>query len=206
MGRRLGFRSLVMIMILTGLSHPVAAGQAGRPVIVVELFDHAALSAETVTQAKGEVSRTYGDVGVEVLWTDATNAQGRFVVHLIIRPTPPRPRMMGHALGDSHDTGGTAFVYRDRVLDVARARHLDVARVLGYAMAHEMGHLLLPYPSHAITGIMQADWDGADFERMRSGSLRFTPAQASAIRAKASASDAAAIAAGGTADSRFPDP
>jgi hypothetical protein len=53
---------------------------------------------------------------------------------------------------------------------------------------------------------MQADWDGADFERMRSGSLRFTPAQASAIRAKASASDAAAIAAGGTADSRFPDP
>ena len=104
-------------------------------------------------------------MGVEVLWTDApaTNAHGRFVIHLIIRPKASRPRMMGNALGDSHGTGGTAFVYRDRVLDVARARDLEVARVLAYAMAHEMGHLLLPYPSHAITGIMQADWDGARF-------------------------------------------
>ena len=122
------------------------------------------------------------------MWADPTrtDASGRFLSHLIIRPTPPRPRMMGNALGDSHDTGGTAFVYRDRVLDVARSRNLEVARVLAYAMAHEIGHLLLPYPSHAATGIMHADWNGADFEQMRTGSLRFTPAQANAIRTKAS--------------------
>ena len=68
------------------------------------------------------------------LWTDAQRStrQGRFVVHLIIRPMPPRPRMMGNALGDARDTGGTAFVYRDRVLDVAHATqsgHRTCARV-----------------------------------------------------------------------------
>ncbi len=39
---------------------------------------------------------------------------------------------MGNAFGEA---GGTAFVYLDRVLDVARARNLDFATLLGYAMA-----------------------------------------------------------------------
>src|SRR5262249_5376226 len=127
-------------------------------------------------------------VGVDILWTDttATDAQGRFVVHLIIRPKAPRPRMMGNALGDSRDTNGTAFVYDERVMDVARSRGVAHARVLAYAMAHEMGHLLLPYPSHAVTGIMHADWSGDELRDIAAGVLRFAPTQASAIREKAS--------------------
>jgi hypothetical protein len=76
-----------------------------------------------------------------------------------------------------------------------------VATLLGYAMAHEMGHLLMPYPSHAATGIMHTDWDGADFVQMSGGTLGFTSGQASAIRAKASASGAVADAA-----PRLPNP
>jgi hypothetical protein len=184
--------------VLAGLSDAVAGEEAGRPTIIVELFDHAGLSAETLTQAKNDVSRIYGDVGVEVLWTDVAvkDAHGRFVIHLIIRPKAARPRVMGNAFSESRGTGGTAFVYRDRVLDVARARDVDVARVLAYAMAHEMGHLLLPYPSHAAAGIMHADWDGDELRDMAAGSLRFTPAQANAIRAKASASGAVTTHAG----------
>lgn len=196
-----GFRSLVAAIMLAGLSDAVAGEEAGRPTIIVELFDHAGLSAATLTQAKNDVSRIYGDVGVEVLWTDVAgkDAHGRFVIHLMIRPRAARPRVMGSAFSNPHGTGGTAFVYRDRVLDVARSRDVDVARVLAYAMAHEMGHLLLPYPSHAAAGIMHADWDGDELRDMAAGSLRFTPAQANAIRAKASASGAVA----GSADSRL---
>ena len=155
--------------------------------MVVEVFDHAGVSAETLTRAKSEVCRIYADMGVEVLWTGApaTNAHGRFVIHLIIRPKASRPRVMGNALGDSRGTGGTAFVYHERVLHVARARDLEVARVLAYAIAHEIGHLLLAFPSHSIAGIMQADWDGHDCRDMAAGSLAFTPAEASAIRARA---------------------
>jgi hypothetical protein len=152
------------------------------------------------------VSRIYDDVGVHVLWSDtaAKDAHGRFVIHLIIRTKSARPRQMGNALGDSRGTGGTAFVYRDRVLDVARARDVHEARVLAYAMAHEMGHLLLPYPSHAISGIMHADWNGDELRDIGAGSLRFTPAQASAIRARAA--ESGAVTAAGTADSRISNP
>ena len=203
MAGHLGFPSLVTVIILAGLSGLAEGAETASARIVVELSDHAGIAAETLTQAKRQVARIYGDMGVEVLWSDApaARADGDFVVHLIIRTKPPRPRMMGNALGDSRDTGGTAFVYRDRVMDVARARSVDLATVLGYAMAHETGHLLLPAPSHAIAGIMHADWDGQDFREMAAGSLRFTPAQASAIRARASAPDSLA-----SATSRQPRP
>ena len=200
MARHFGIRSLVTVIILAGLSHRLAAltdrsqrvagEDAGRPTIVVSVFDQAGVSPEVLTHAKSHVRRIYGEVGVDVLWIDeaAKDASGRFFIRLMIRRSASRPRMMGNALGDSHGMEGTAFVYRDRVLDVARARNLDVGTLLGYAMAHEMGHLLMPYPSHAAAGIMHTDWDGADFVQMSGVTLGFTPAEASAIRAKASES------------------
>jgi hypothetical protein len=198
MARHFGIWSLVTVIILAGLGqrvagftdrgHRVNGEDTGRPAIVVSVFDQVGVSPEILTNAKNHVTRIYGDVGVDVLWTDQTakDAAGRFVIRLMIRRIGSRPRMMGNALGDSRGTEGTAFVYRDRVLDVARARNLDVGTLLAYAMAHEMGHLLLPYPSHAVTGIMHIDWDGADFAQMSGGTLRFTAAEASSIRTRAS--------------------
>ena len=197
MAGHLGVQSVVAAIILAGLSHPVVGEEAGRPTIVVAVFDHAGIPADTLAQAKTDVSRIYGDVGVDVLWTDAaaSDAHGRFVIRLIVREKAARPRMMGNALGDSRNTSGTAFVYRDRVVDVARSRSVDVPRLLAYAMAHEMAHLLLPYPSHAATGIMHADWSGEEFRDIAAGLLRFAPTQASAIRAKAGESGAIAMGA-----------
>jgi len=198
MARRPGVRSLATVIILAGLGHrvvgltdrrhPVVGEEASPPTIVVSVFDQAGVSPEILTHAKDHVTRIYDEVGVTVRWNDeaAKDATGRFVIRLMIRRIASRPRMMGNALGDSRGTEGTAFVYRDRVLDVARARNLDVGVMLAYAMAHEMGHLLLPYPSHAVTGIMHTDWDGADFAQMSADTLRFTPGQASAIRVRAS--------------------
>jgi hypothetical protein len=57
--------------------------------------------------------------------------------------------------------------------------------VLAYAMAHEMGHLLLPYPAHSTNGIMRAEWDGDDLRHIANGSMLFTPAQTALIRARA---------------------
>jgi len=183
-----GFQHLVAALALVGLSDPVAGQEALRPGIVVTVFNDAGLAAETLSRAEAHVARIYGDMGVDLVWADPTrtDAAGRFLAHLIIRRRPPRPRMMGNALGDARGAGGTAFVYSDRVREVAHGRDLDVTLVLAYAMAHEMGHLLLPAPSHAVAGIMHANWDGADFRNMAADALRFTSAQASAIRARAS--------------------
>lgn len=100
-----GFQSLIGALALVGLSDPLA-GQAPRPGIVVTVFNDACLAAETLSRAEAHVARIYGDMGVDLMWADPTrtDASGRFLARLIIRPTPPRPRMMGQALGDSHDT------------------------------------------------------------------------------------------------------
>jgi hypothetical protein len=200
MARHLGIRRLVTAITLAGLSDQAAAENPSRPEIVVEAFDHAGVPAETLARAKNDATRIFADVGVDIVWTDeAVGKDRRFVVHLIIRAKPPRPGIMGTALGDSRDTGGTALVYHDRVLEVARRGDLDIARVLAYGMAHEIGHLLLPYPSHSIAGIMHANWNGDELRDIGAGTLRFTPGEASAIRARASQPGAVALS-DGTAD------
>ena len=57
------------------------------------------------------------------------------------------------------------------------------ASLLGVAIAHEIGHLLLPYGSHSPSGLMQADWDDRQFVLARARLLRFTAQQAKQIRA-----------------------
>ena len=70
-----GFPSLVTVIILAGLGDHAEGAETASARIVVELSDHAGSAAETLTQAKRQVARIYGDIGVEVLWTDATPRQ-----------------------------------------------------------------------------------------------------------------------------------
>jgi hypothetical protein len=53
--------------------------------------------------------------------------------------------------------------------------------VLAHAMAHEIGHLLLPY-GHSATGLMRADWNAKDLNLAIDGRLNFTSEQAELIR------------------------
>jgi hypothetical protein len=66
------------------------------------------------------------------------------------------------------------------------AAQLDAPRalLLGLVMAHEIGHLLLPYEKHANTGLMRAGWSRTDIELAGRGQLRFSATEAGLIRAK----------------------
>jgi hypothetical protein len=57
------------------------------------------------------------------------------------------------------------------------------ASLLGVVIAHEIGHLLLPYGSHSASGLMQGDWDSRQFLLARTRRLWFTAQQAELIRA-----------------------
>jgi hypothetical protein len=70
------------------------------------------------------------------------------------------------------------------VTDVARRYGWPRGDLLGLALAHEMGHVLLPPPSHSATGIMQASWEGDDLRHVLSGDTAFTEAQVLAMRAR----------------------
>ena len=52
--------------------------------------------------------------------------------------------------------------------------------MLGCALAHELGHLLLPVNAHTRDGIMRANWDANSVAR--SGVPGFAPEQARLLR------------------------
>jgi hypothetical protein len=62
-----------------------------------------------------------------------------------------------------------------------------LADILAVAIAHEIGHGLLPPPAHSPTGIMRAAWEGDDIRHALDGPIEFTPTQAETIRRRAMA-------------------
>jgi hypothetical protein len=175
-------------MLILGLSEQ--AGAACRPSIWVVAYNQAGVAPDTLAHAKTEITRIFGEAAVAVTWMDrvALEPAGAFAVQVLIRPRAVNgsSSVMGTTIGDVHDTAGSAFIYYDRVVKSAHEREQDVARLLAHAMAHEMGHLLLPSPAHSQSGIMRPEWDGDDLRHIASGSLQFTAEQATAIRAKIS--------------------
>ena len=164
------------------------ARATSQPSIAVVAYNQAGVAADILARAKSEAARIYSDAGVDVIWMDAAAVEpgGTFKIRLLIRRAVDVPgSVMGSVAGDTHETDGLASVFYDRVLRCAHERRQDVAGVLAYAMAHEIGHLLLPYPAHSSSGVMRPDWDGDDLRHIADGSMRFTSAQQTAIRVKA---------------------
>jgi hypothetical protein len=59
---------------------------------------------------------------------------------------------------------------------------MQFAHLLGCAIAHELGHMLLPRHSHSATGIMRATWDPGHLSIGTSDYVQFTPWQADWVR------------------------
>ena len=202
--------SLVMIAGLTALARPVAAGPIPALTIVLEVPGHARIPPHIVTRAKAEMARIYRDACVNIMWSDPAPGTSRPYALRSPAATDPGfalvvlPRQMtdqlgvatealGGAAGTPEARGRMAYVFYDRVVRVARERlhtgrrtgsyDFDDVVVLGHAMAHEIGHLLLPY-GHSATGLMRAKWADADLRRALHGQLNFTATQAESIRAR----------------------
>ena len=166
------------------------AQAASPPSISVTSYNCAGVDPRTLARAKAKVTRIYRDENITVTWMDpgAAKPTGSFAIQLVIRRTAVKVAgpAMGTAIGGTHETGGLAFIDYDRALQSSHKNEQDVATLVGYAIAHEMGHLLLPYPAHSSSGIMRPAWNGDDLRQIATGTLRFTAVQADMIRAKVS--------------------
>jgi hypothetical protein len=91
-------------------------------------------------------------------------------------------QVMGAAL---RTPGGTAlaYVFYRRVEAEAERYGVSSGLVLACAIAHELGHLLLPDALHAASGLMRACWSRDEFTRAEQGRLRFLPDDVARIRA-----------------------
>ncbi|MBV8072534.1 MAG: hypothetical protein JO270_21710 [Acidobacteriaceae bacterium] len=197
------------LVIATALSATVA-GASGKPksqidmehTLRIRLYNQATVPSETLKWATADATRIFANSGINVIWeqpaaetpedrgTDMSSAplpgreHWRSYIALRILPRTAASTLRG-ALGFSlpfAQTGAHVLLFYDRVEATARLQNVTPYVVLGYAMAHEIGHVLLRSPEHSAVGLMQARWNQATWRLATGGLLSFLPEQKQRIR------------------------
>jgi hypothetical protein len=186
-GRTKWIVGLVLWTVATGPQS--AAGESADPsTLRVLLHDDAGVPAETVERARQEVSGVFRRSKIPFAWISADACAGScFIIKIVSQPVGAKsrdPRVVGIAPGTRELRGKLAFVFYDRIRVFSAELGLDVSQMLGHVMAHELGHLLLPYGAHSLTGIMRPAWDRLQVNGATGGTLRFTSDQPELIRTR----------------------
>jgi hypothetical protein len=169
------------------------------PTITVLLYSYAQVSAGTLRGAEREASRILREAGVETVWQDCPTRHSAAgppgpcqrplePAEVVLRILPSatkngfRDTVFGYA-----NLPAYASVYYDRAVLLARSENVEfeLPIILGFAMAHELGHLLLGSNSHSESGIMQGQWGRKEIQRALVGCELFTAEEASRLRAEA---------------------
>ena len=203
---RLG--GLIAATALLGLATPTIAAPIPSLNVVLHLCDNADIQPNLVSRAQLEMTRIYRDAGVQIAWTTDPPPADAAAGPQALPSTYPSLTLvilcrdltedlavdttaLGAAVGTRDYRGRMAYVFYDRVKHIAET-YLNASRepgtdnmytviVLAHAMAHEIGHLLLP-SGHSPTGLMQADWDAKALRLAVDRQLNFTNEQAELIR------------------------
>ena len=172
-----------------GMTATAGAERARRPQVVLSIHNRANVSADVLARAGAHVTRVYAAADIDILWHpgDGPAPASDLRLTIVITRTPPSMLSAGRAvLGTAAESerrcGRVAYALWQRAVEFASAENRAVEMVLGYVIAHEVGHLLLPPPSHSASGIMRATWNPEDLDDAERDRLRFTDEQARQIR------------------------
>ena len=197
-------RDITRCSLLGGaLAVLLTAAPPPRPRIAVLPYNYAAISAETIANAKHEADLIYARMGVEIESGRLPNASSRsgtgksdssgpyrFEVRLLPHSMADRlklgPDEIGRALIAGKGPFGTVSdIFTDHLMELTSARKWAAGQLLGCLMAHELGHLLLGPGSHSNGGIMRIRWGEKDLNKALQRQMLFTPRQADEIRKEA---------------------
>jgi hypothetical protein len=168
--------------------------------VQVRVYDRGMMPAADQTVALRAAAGVLAAAGIDVTWLlcgeDASASNPRMCeiplgttelsVRLVRLPGVPSARgqlQLGYSLVDTRVAEGKlATVYVDRVHWLAAQAGADTAVVSGFAIAHEIGHLLLGTNAHSASGLMRAVWSRAELERAERADWLFSPEQAAQMR------------------------
>jgi predicted Zn-dependent protease len=179
-----GLRTSTFVAFVTASCGVAGSAQAadaplGFHVGVAVCDAQSAAPPEIVASAERIAGDVYRAIGVALEWADAGCAAGehRLTVNMIAREASAID-VSNVTLGFAEPGTSVATVLYDRI--VTFAKHYRVKRdvLLGYAIAHEIGHLLLPPNSHSREGVMRPV---LNLEEATAKRLRFTKEQGELI-------------------------
>jgi hypothetical protein len=166
------------------MTHVLAAA------LVLHLSNLSGAPNAVVHAAQEEVTRVYAEIGVPLEWSGRSDAtpdpQAAIRVILLPYETGDLRRSENTVMGAAlRTTGGNAiaYIFYRRVRAEADRYEVSPALVLACAVAHELGHLLLPLRTHAATGLMRACWSRDEFHRAEQRQLTFLPEEVARIQA-----------------------
>jgi hypothetical protein len=181
-----------VLTLWTGIGQAQVPAITGEtPTIVVDVDDRTGLRPDVTQSAERELVRIYALAGVDAVWkntvpvTAGTENDGVPNLTVVVLDAVGTQLYMAsrgfntELLGAAVRGANRAYVFFPRVEFVARFYDRHLGTLLGAAVAHEVGHLLLPSGAHSNLGIMRAD---LEVQSLRStGLTRFTPSQAAEI-------------------------
>lgn len=167
-----------------------ASGLVANPIVAIEMVNAPEVAGLSRVQALA--AEIYLRAGVTVRWgLDEGMAPDRVLtIVLASSSTLVLPDLAVDAMGVAPTPGdgtrGTiAYVFVDKVRKFAISHRLDVAHVLACAVAHEIGHLLLPPNAHRPDSVMRESWYPALFPPRAPALPGFPPDQARLLRLRA---------------------
>jgi len=173
------------------------------PEITINLYDYAGIGTEDMARVERSAGGSLHEAGILIRWricqipgsktagdptcaedgTDATHLRVAILPERMARKIATSPKQYGIAATSGAGSSAThAYVFYDRVMDLAQNQMAPWSLLLGATVAHEVGHLLLGDNSHFSVGIMCARWGTQEVKQALMGALTFTPRQAEAIR------------------------
>jgi hypothetical protein len=175
----------------------------GAEQIQIAVYDRAEVGPKRLSVAQNLTGKILLASGVETKWTVGPISDlQRLEIDFSPRtsgecasaptPSPLRVQVLARApsgvsvqtLGFSLPcaTGGIQVtIYADHVAKLSETATPTFSRVLGYAVAHELGHVLLHSAEHEDSGLMKAVWSKTDWQRAAVSIIPFSPPDARRI-------------------------
>jgi hypothetical protein len=165
------------------------------PEVSISVHDYAEVPAPLLAAAEGQAREVFRQAGLGTVWLNCSPKLERErlepsscyfsdTTHLTLKISPHamnaqfrnRIDVLGTSYPDQKGAGYFAYVFYDRIQELAQRRRLGYA-LLADVMAHEIGHLLLGSTSHSASGIMCAHWNYEELRNVAEGAMSFIPAQ-----------------------------
>ena len=190
MGRRTRIAAFALCAGLTA-GHSAAGQTPSAPTVYALIMDAAGVPADTLARAQDDATRVFQLSGITLVWVDAKTCTALcLTIRIVARPVSAKsrdPHMLGVAASTPEARGINVWIFYPRIRAYSVDLGMHISQLLGHVIAHEMGHLLLPYDTHSAAGVMRPAWDDAQVRAAVKGGLTFTPDQAASIREHLSA-------------------
>ncbi len=180
---------LILFLALAGNAQTLTAQSSA---VQVKVYDYADLKPESLHKVMALTQQILAGAGLSVQLelcrgslSVSCDGQGGLIRNLVVRVvaggSKTKDSVLRAPLGQSmadHQGGTYASIFMERIQDAAAEAGVPRDTVLAFAIAHEVGHLLLGSDAHTPQGVMKGNWDRKDYEAMNQNQFHFIAGQA----------------------------